>query len=80
MEMLSSFGSEKHEICLVIKCEHFRSCQSFDIKSRIRVEGLTVTITYIDNDSFFKCIVICAKEELCKFREIFKKKYCFETR
>ena len=32
MEMLGSFGSDKHEFCLVvIKFKHVRSCPSFDI-------------------------------------------------
>ena len=32
MEMLSSFGGDKHEFCLVvIKFKHVRSCPSFDI-------------------------------------------------
>ena len=32
MEMLSSFGGDNHEFCLVvIKFKHVRSCQSFDI-------------------------------------------------
>ena len=32
MEMLSSFGDDKHEFCLVvIKFKHVRSCPSFDI-------------------------------------------------
>ena len=32
MEMLSSFGGDKHEICLVvIELKHVRSCLSFDI-------------------------------------------------
>ena len=31
MEMLSSFGCDKHEFCLVVKFKHVRSCPSFDI-------------------------------------------------
>ena len=32
MEMLSSFGGDKHELCLVvIKFKHVRSCPSFDV-------------------------------------------------
>ena len=32
MEMLSSFGGDKHEFCLVaIKFKHVSSCPSFDI-------------------------------------------------
>ena len=32
MEMLSSFGADKHEFCLaVIKFKHVRSCPSFEI-------------------------------------------------
>ena len=32
MEMLSSFGDEKHEFCLVVtKVNHVCSCPSFDI-------------------------------------------------
>ena len=32
MEMLSSFGGDKHELCLVvIMFKHVRSCPSFDI-------------------------------------------------
>ena len=32
MEMLSSFGGDKHELCLaVIKFRHLYSCPSFDI-------------------------------------------------
>ena len=34
MEVLTSFGGDKHDLGLVvIKFKHFRSCPSFDIKN-----------------------------------------------
>ena len=34
MEMLSSFGGDKHELCLVfMKLKHVRSCQGSDIQN-----------------------------------------------
>ena len=54
MEMLSSFGCDKHEFCLVDdKFKYVRSCPSFDI-------------TFLSSQFFFYCISlsILASDEM----------------